>query len=230
MASQNQDMLQIAARGLGGLINDVVFVGGAVAELYSNDPGASDIRITLDVDCVIDISLKRDYYELEALLRSKGFELDTSEGAPICRWHFKNIKMDIMPTNEDILGFSNQWYTVGFEKKISYTFPDGDSIYIFPPEIYLATKLEAHKNRGGKDLRQSHDFEDIIYFLDNRSEVLNDIAKTDSTLKDYLKSEFRRFLQDIDLTEGIESALPFGSGKERVQYILDLMQTVSTLV
>ncbi len=55
MPSTNIEMLQIVAMGLGELKEEVVFVGGAVAELYADDPAASDIRPTKDVDCVIDL-------------------------------------------------------------------------------------------------------------------------------------------------------------------------------
>ena len=40
MLSTNTTMLQTVANGLGELKNDMVFVGGAVAELYANDPVA----------------------------------------------------------------------------------------------------------------------------------------------------------------------------------------------
>jgi len=42
-------MLQIVAGGLEDLRKKVVFVGGAVTELYADDPASSDIRPTLDV-------------------------------------------------------------------------------------------------------------------------------------------------------------------------------------
>jgi hypothetical protein len=64
----------------------MVFVGGAVAELYADDPGSSDIRLTQDVDCTIELSSYREHSELENELRTKGFANDTSKGAPICRW------------------------------------------------------------------------------------------------------------------------------------------------
>ncbi|MEG2320235.1 MAG: hypothetical protein RSB73_00840, partial [Bacteroidales bacterium] len=54
--SKNIEMLAVVANGLGEMKNEVVFVGGSVAELYANDPAASDIRATLDVDCVVEIS------------------------------------------------------------------------------------------------------------------------------------------------------------------------------
>ena len=110
---------------------------------------------------------------MEEDLRTKGFAHDTSQGAPICRFVYRGIKVDVMPTDSDIMGFSNKWYGEGIENKITKVLPDGTEIFVFSPEYYVAAKLEAHKNRGGDDLRQSHDFEDIIYVLDNCNDVLD---------------------------------------------------------
>lgn len=55
MNSSNVKLLKIVAEGLGVLKNEMVFVGGAVAELYATNPELTDIRPTLDVDCVIEI-------------------------------------------------------------------------------------------------------------------------------------------------------------------------------
>ena len=177
MASANIDMLQIVANGLEEIKNDLVFVGGSVAELYASDPASSDIRPTTDIDCLIELSSRKEYLKLEDKLRVKGFANDTSMGAPICRWIYKNIKVDVMPTDEKILGFSNRWYLEGIENKIGKALPDGIEIFIFPPQYYIGAKFEAHKSRGGNDLRQSHDFEDLIYIFDNCPDLLNDISK-----------------------------------------------------
>ncbi len=229
MPSTNIKMLQTVANGLGDLKNDMVFVGGAVAELYASDPAASDIRPTLDVDCVIGISTRLAFYRLEENLRAKGFANDTSAGAPICRWIYKDIKVDVMPTDENILGFSNKWYVEGIENEIKKILPDGTEIFVFPPEYYVATKLEAHKSRGGNDLRQSHDFEDIIYILDNCPDLLNDIAIANASVKAYLQIEFKSLLQNKGLLEGIESALPYGSGVEGTEMIYELIRNIAEI-
>ena len=78
MASANIDMLQIVAIGLEEIKNDLVFVGGAVAELYASDPASSDIRPTTDIDCLIELYSRTDYSRLEERLRAKGFVNDTS--------------------------------------------------------------------------------------------------------------------------------------------------------
>ena len=81
MPSQNMIMLQTVANGLSELTKEVVFVGAAVAEFYSDDPAASDIRPTQDVDCVMEISSRIEHNKLEVKLRSKKFLNDTSPGA-----------------------------------------------------------------------------------------------------------------------------------------------------
>ena len=145
MPSVNIIMLQTVAKGLGELKKDMVFVGGAVAELYANDPAASDIRPTLDVDCVIELRTRLQHSRLEENLRTKKFVNDTSKGAPICRWIYYDILVDIMPTDVNILGFTNKWYVEGIENKITKILPDGTEIFVFSPEYYLASKFEAHK-------------------------------------------------------------------------------------
>ncbi len=65
MLNKNIDMLQIVATGLGELKEVLVFVGGAVAELYADDPASSDIRPTQDVDCVIELSSRMEHARLE---------------------------------------------------------------------------------------------------------------------------------------------------------------------
>lgn len=97
MPSVNIDMLQTVANGLDELKDKMVFVGGAITELYADDPPASDVRPTLDVDCVIILSSRLEHSKLEENLRAKRFTHDTSQGATICRWIYHEIKVDVMP-------------------------------------------------------------------------------------------------------------------------------------
>jgi hypothetical protein len=229
MPSTNILMLQTVAIGLGELKDDMVFVGGAVAELYADNPAASEIRPTIDVDCVIEISSRLQFAKMEESLRAKGFKNDTSKGAPICRWIYNDIKVDVMPTDSNILGFSNRWYEEGIEIRISKTLPDGTDVFVFPAEYYLAAKFEAHNSRGGNDLRQSHDFEDIIYILDNCSGILEDIRASNPIVKAYLNSECQLLLENPSITEGIETALPYGLGEEGTEIILELIQSIAEI-
>lgn len=230
MPSTNITMLQIVADGLEELKDEMVFVGGSIAELYANDPAASDIRPTLDVDCVNELSSRMAHAKLEENLRKKGFANDTSKDAPICRWIYKEIKVDVMPDDEKILGFSNKWYHEGIENKITKPLPNGTKIFVFPPEYYVAAKFEAHKDRGGNDLRQSHDFEDIIYILDNCPDLMDNINKANANVKAYLKEECLNLINNPGLSEGIESALPYGSDSDRVEIIEEIIREIAEIV
>jgi len=229
MTDTNINMLQTVANGLEELKEDMVFIGGAVAQLYADDPAATDIRATLDIDCVVEASTRIEYNKLERSLESKGFAHDTTPKAPICKWIYKDIKVDVMPMEESILGFSNKWYNEGIENKVQIALPDKTDIYIFSPEYYLASKFEAHNGRGGKDLRQSHDFEDIIYLFDNCTNILEVVKKASGKVKEYLKEQCRALLDYDNLIEGVECALPLRSDSDRTEMIIDMIQSIAGL-
>ena len=180
MPGTNITMLQKVANGLGDLNESVVYVGGSVAELYVTDTAATEVRPTMDIDCVVELASYKNFYELEDILREKKFRNDTTSGAPICRWLYDGVTVDIIAKDEKIMGFTNKWYKSGMLNKIEKVLPDGLTIFVFPTEYYVATKLEAVNGRGGSDLRTSHDFEDIIYILNNCPEFVEQVSIIDN--------------------------------------------------
>lgn len=220
--SSNINRLKIIAAGLGDLCHDVVFVGGSVAELYADDPAATDIRPTMDVDCVIEMATYGSLQEFENMLRKRGFVNDIESGV-ICRWKYDGEVVDIMPDKDSILGFTNQWYCPGFQHRIVYELTDGRAIFILSPLYYLATKIEAIKGRGGDDLRFSHDFEDFIYVLNNRQDITSLFDKErDESLTDYISSWSKELLGRQNCREEIECMLPYGD-YDRVDYIIEIL-------
>jgi len=70
-------MIKTVVLGLGKLADEVVFVGGAITELYIEDTSQiSEIRQTNDVDCIIEITSRKNYANLEEQLRKRKFEND----------------------------------------------------------------------------------------------------------------------------------------------------------
>ena len=226
MASSNIEMIRKVAVGLGDLKDSVVFIGGAVTELYANDPASTEIRPTLDVDCVIELASRGSFYHMEDSLRSKGFKNDTTPGAPICRWIYKDVIVDIMPDDEDILGFSNRWYKAGVKNRIEKEIDNNLKIFIFQVNYYLATKLEATFHRGMADLRTSQDFEDVVFIMNNDHTLLDNIKEChDNELKQYLKNSMKKLLDLRYINEAVECCLPYGDNK-RLGVILDLMNDI----
>lgn len=181
--SHRENMLRIKAvyNALEELAQDVVFVGGATVSLYT-DRVAEEVRPTDDIDILIELISYQAYAVIEEKLRQKGFTNDWESGV-ICRYKVQGIVVDVMPTSDQILGFSNKWYVPGFSNAINYILDEGYIIRIFAPPYFLATKLEAFKNRGHGDGRTSTDFEDIVYLLNNRSTIWKELRNTEKHLK-----------------------------------------------
>ena len=134
-----------------------------------------------------------------------------------------------MPNDASIIGFTNPWYIDGMHNSINYPLEVNLNIRIFAPAWYLASKMVAFSNRGKYDFRTSSDFEDIIYVLDNKSLLLNDLKTKDLKVRQYLKSEFQKYLLDANVSEGIYCALPYSSGNERIERIKSIMKEISEL-
>jgi hypothetical protein len=198
-------MIQEIASALGKLKDQVAFIGGATTALYIDDQAAPDPTPSDDVDLVVEISNLHQYAEFEKQLRKKGFTdplPNEGESPPVCRKFYNGIQVDIMPTHEKILGFENPWFSDAMKNKEAITLPNETQIYRFNVIYFLATKLEAHRNRGkGGDIRMSQDIEDILAIMDGCSYIETQMDKANSTVKKYIKSEFRKLLKDVDLLE-----------------------------
>jgi hypothetical protein len=147
-----------------------------------------------------------------------------SEGAPICRWEYKSVKVDIMPINKAILGFGNEWYVYGMKRKVQVTLPGGRNIHILSSPVYLCSKLQAVLDRGISDLRLSHDFEDVIYVIDNCGTLEEDLISADEKVKAFLKKVFMRFKKISIFNEAVECALPLTAGDRADELISKINQ------
>jgi len=172
------------------LADSVVYVGGATVSLYRDRP-ASELRPTDDVDILLEITKYGDYAALEERLRSKGFVNDIESGV-ICRYIIRSVIVDVMPTDKSVLGFSNAWYREGFVSAIETNLGNGVIIKIFSPAYFIGSKLEAFHHRGREDGRMSSDFEDIVYVLNNRNAIWDELNAAPLKLKSWLQREFRR--------------------------------------
>ena len=79
MPISNLDRLITAARLLRPLLDELVFVGGSVAGLLITDEAASELRPTLDVDAIAEITSYVEYATFGNRLRALDFAENTSE-------------------------------------------------------------------------------------------------------------------------------------------------------
>lgn len=194
---------------LGDLRDKFVFVGGATVSLYS-DRMAMEVRPTDDIDILIELLSYTEYAALEEKLRAIGFVNDIESGV-ICRYKIQGIIVDVMPTSEDPLGFSNKWYPDGHKNAIDYVIDETNIVKIFSAPYFIASKLEAFKGRGKNDGRTSTDFEDIVFVFENRSTIWSELTNTSNELQQYFKYEFKQLLNNIFFEEWIDSHVDRGS-------------------
>lgn len=170
------------------------------------------------MDILVEILHYRDYAAIEERLRSKSFVNDAASGV-ICRYRVRGITVDVMPTGENALGFTNPWYEAGFTTSMEHTLEEGYTIRIFHPAYFLASKLEAFKNRGGGDGRWSSDFEDIVFVLNHRTTIWQELRASEGSVKDFLRKEIGALLQNKFIDEWIAVHLEHGEQK-RLRTIL----------
>lgn len=202
--SHSTNIVRIKAvnNALGILKDKVVFVGGATISLYP-DRQVFEVRPTDDVDVIVEILNYNERAALEETLRKIGFVHDI-ESSLVCRYKIDGVIVDIMPTNDSSIGFSNKWYPQGFENAIDYSIDENNVVKILSTPYFIATKLEAFKSRGRGDGRTSHDFEDIVYVLENRTSVWEEMNNLQGEIKEYLQQEFSILLNNANINEWID--------------------------
>ena len=226
----NIRMIIDVAKRLGDMRNRVVFVGGCATGLFITDPAMPETRATQDVDVIVEVASRTEYYKLENELRNKGFRQDVSENAPICRWLIDNIKVDVMPTQEEILGFSNRWYLPAIHGANRLEIEKDLIIQLVSPPYFLATKFEAFNGRGGGDYMASHDMEDIITVLDGRPGIVAEIRASSDDLKVFLSATFRMLLANKKFLSAIPGhLLPDRSSQARLPLLIKRLGEIAEM-
>ena len=224
----NLEMLTLAVHQLGEVADEMVFLGGCAAGLLITDSAAPPIRVTRDVDAIVQVFSHADYYQLSQRLRVQGFAEDTSDGAPICRWIAGNLVLDVMPVDARLLGFGNQWYASAADHAQAVQLVSGKSIRMVTAPYFLITKLEAFDGRGAGDYLLSHDIEDIVAVLDGRPSLVEEVKEADSLLVKEISKRFQKLVKDARFVESVSGHLPTdGTSQARVINILNTIKRIA---
>lgn len=221
----NLALVAQVAQGLEELRDKMVFIGGAVVSLYTDDTAADEIRPTTDIDMTINLANYSEWAQMQERLAELSFYPDP-QGQSICSYKYKEIAIDIMPADDSSIGVSNTWYKPGFKKLQKIELPEEVSINILPPPYFLATKLEAFKDRGKNDFYGSHDYEDIIYFLDNRTVIVDEILAADDDVKEFIKQELTAIKNHPQAEEILAMHIHPLVREERLQMLMEKIEHI----
>jgi hypothetical protein len=226
--TRNVEMLVRVAKALGELKDEVVFVGGAVVDLFITDPAAPRPRFTEDVDVVVEVTTYGAWAKIGERLRALGFREDQRDGAPMCRWLFQDLVIDVMPTLERVLGFTNRWYRQARKQSEERELPRGVRIRAVTAPLFFATKIEAFGSRGGGDFVASHDVEDVIAVVDGRPALADEVTAAPVQLRRFLASTLARWLKDPDFIAAVPGHLPGDMASQaRVPVVLDRLRAIA---
>jgi len=113
-----------------------------------------------------------------------------------------------MPSEKGILGFHNRWYPLALKTAERVRLPNGTEINLISAPVFVATKLEAFRDRGNSDILASHDLEDIISVIDGRDELLKEIEESDKELREYIADQFKLLFSMTDFEYALPGHLP----------------------
>jgi hypothetical protein len=119
----------------------------------------------------------------------------------------------------------NIWFDLGYKHRQTKTI-DGTSIKILSLPYYLATKFSAFNDRGGRDPRISHDFEDIVYILNYSSYVKDAILNSDTEVQQFLKEWFQNIIDQPIFQEAILGNLYYEDQTEHFANIINLIKDI----
>lgn len=221
----NLMQLEAVASALGDLLPQVTFVGGSTTILLVDEAAHHGVRKTDDVDVIIDVATQVEYHKFSKKLRDLGFREDVD--GPICRWLIDTtigeVKLDAMPTDEKILGFSNRWYREAIQEAFKSTLPSGIVIRVVSPVYFLATKFEAFAGRGQGDYF-SHDLEDIVFVLENRDRFIIELMDCPDDLKKYFSQQANLLLND-DFLNVLPGLLSTPDSANAIKNSLEIMKS-----
>jgi hypothetical protein len=209
----NLVLLARATIQLGPLIDRLVFLGGCATALLLTDPAAPEVRPTRDVDAIAEVGSPAEYYRLADDLRAAGFAEDESPDAPLCRWRALDVILDVMPTDERVLGFGNRWYRPALINAQWLVLPSGERIRAVTAPYFLATKLEALAGRGRGDYLGSGDLEDIVTLIDGRAEIVDEVGQADPKLRQFFGTRLGALLATPAFVEALPAHPPSGRGE-----------------
>jgi hypothetical protein len=228
-ARGNLDQLAAVCTLLEPLLDRFVLVGGCATGLLITDPGAADVRATVDVDLIVDVLSKSDYAKLEGEMRKLGFQPSMSDDV-ICRWQHGKYLVDVMPTDETVLGFSNPWYKPAIANAMAASISGRLSVRHVSAPYFVATKMVAFEGRGGGDYGASHDLDDLIAVIDGRQELRDEIQSCDVDLIKYIAGTVRKYCDDDDFQDTLAWHLPPDeAGQARLPILRERLDSIGNL-
>lgn len=141
------------------------------------------------------------------------------------------MKLDVMPTDEKVLGFSNRWYAAALRYATELRI-EGLRLRVVTSPYFVGTKLEAFRGRGQGDFYASRDLEDLVAVIDGRPSLLDEVRAAPSNLRAYIGDQIGALLDSASFISALPAHLPGDEANQArvpiVLHVLEQLRSVGT--
>lgn len=193
MGEAARDPLTEVARGLGDLVERVVFIGGAVAPLLQIDRVFPAPRPTGDVDAIAMTVSYSDYQALRENLRERGFQ-ETQDSRHAHRWTTPGplrVPLDLVPIGNHLGASGNPWDEAAIATAVTIEIEPGLTIRHASASGFLALKFAAFRDRGSDDPFASDDLEDIFALVASRGTIIDEVDRSPDHIRVFIRERVR---------------------------------------
>ena len=133
--------------------------------------------------------------------------------------------MDSVP-----LGMNSRWFPEAIQFSNVTDLGEGCSAKVITAPLFIATKLEAFKDRGKGDFYASHDLEDIITATDGRASIVDDIASAPRGVRQFIADAFGGFLKEPDFYNAFPGHISsFVGAQQRASLVMQRVVAIASL-
>jgi len=175
--------LSAVARALGPLVEEVVFVGGAIVPVLRTRSPIPRVRPTTDVDAILETTRYADLERVHETMRARGFRED-SEGRHAHRWLSPDgTAFDLVPIGHHLGGLGSDLEKEVVATATSHHLAPDLTIRHAGPAGFLALKCAAYGHRGKSDPLNSPDLEDLLAVVACRPDIVAQVHDAPELLR-----------------------------------------------
>lgn len=190
------------------LLEQVVFIGGAIAPLLQTDPPFDAPRPTKDVDAVIASTNYGTMNSVHERLGTLGFRQDPADRAHLHRWRSPDGDiLDLVPAGGHPGASGQLWDRLAIETSERVDLGDGRTIRHASAPMFLALKLAAYADRGAADPFGSHDLEDIIALLAARPGIAEEVRRAPAEARKFIRGALSQLAARSDFEDLLAGCL-----------------------
>jgi predicted nucleotidyltransferase len=112
---------------------------------------------------------------------------------------------------------------------VTHELATGLKIRVVTGPYFLATKIEAFLGRGNRDFFGSHDLEDLIFVIDGRSTIVEEVQAEKFSLREYLNTRVSELLATERFIDAVPGCLlPEPASQARIGTVLRRLDAIAS--